>query len=132
MTGDVSSLEVKDVLFIITLLCSTAGAGVSFAWWFNRQLSANKRELYAHIAEQSKVVQTNRERLGLIELSNKHYESRMDLLEDKIDGIQIDITENRADVGRLNQKISENHLTVLSAIQHLGDKLEFQKALSSK
>lgn len=132
MTEDISGLGLKDLAFILTLLCSTAGAGVSFSWWFNRQLSQAKRELYSHVGKHVEVIHTNKERIGLIELSNKHQESRLDLLDDKIDGIQTDITETKADLGRLNQKISENHLTVLGAIQQLGDKLEFQKALRNK
>jgi peptidoglycan hydrolase CwlO-like protein len=132
MVEEVSSLGLKDMVFILTLLCSTAGAGISFSWWFNRQLSTTRRELYTYMGQHVDSITMSRERIGLIELSNRHQESRLDLLDDKIDGIQSDITETKADVGRLNQKLSENHLTVLGAIQQLSDKVEFQKALAAK
>jgi peptidoglycan hydrolase CwlO-like protein len=132
VTEEITGMGLKELVFVITLLCSTAGAGISFSWWFNRQLSQAKRELYSHVGKHTEVIHNNRERIGLMELSNRHQESRLDLLDDKIDGIQNDITETKADISRLNQKLSENHLMVLGAIQQLGDKIEFQKALAAK
>lgn len=122
------------ITWVIGAICGAAMAAASGAWWFSRQQSTTRRDLYVKInrveREMRSEVVTNKEsctntkqRVSLLEQSHGHLEQRMDGVDDKLDAMQTDITTTKEGLTALSQKQSEQHLAVIGEIRSLGDKL---------
>lgn len=129
----VTSTDVQTVFWILGLMGAAGTGAISVFLWFSRQLSQTRQQLYskinketsatdAKLKENSQLTHESKERLGLLELSNKHQESRLDGLDEKIDNVQKEITDTKKEVVAMNLKISENQLALVGEVRAIGDR----------
>ncbi len=145
-TATNTALAAGDIKFIVWFagaFISALSAGAGVAWWFSRQQSQTRKELYTKIngvkRDVDKEIKTNKEscsetkeRVGLLEQSHGHLEQRIDGIDNKLEAMQQDITSTKEGLNMLSQKQSENHLTVVGEIRGLGDKLLIDQLTKSR
>lgn len=129
----VSMADVKTVFWILGLIGSVGTAIAVIITRANSQLSSTRAQLYGKInkdkAESEKklkeitaLAQDSKEKVSLLELANKHQESRLDGLDEKIDNVQKEITDTKDKVTAINLKMSENQLALVGEVRSIGDK----------
>lgn len=126
-------VDIGYIFWILGLMVSAGVGGITVFVWFNRQLSQTRAQLYTRIykdaavtegkiKEQSTIAYENKERLGLLELSNRHQESRLDGLDEKIDNVQSEVTATKDKVVEMNLTMAQNQLVVIGEVRAIGDK----------
>lgn len=135
--------DLKYILWLAGLFASTLIGGATAAWWYSRNQSQTRKELYTKInfverkvndkMEQNRKDCTDtKERVGLLEQSHNHLERRMDDMDGKLTTIQMDITAVKETQIRSEQKASEQVMTIIGEVRSIGDKLTINKLLDAQ
>lgn len=143
VTAVLAPNDLKFIMWFAGIFLSTACGGAAAAWWFSRNQSQTRKELYTKInyvernvtdkLEKSQKDCTNtKERVGLLEQSHNHLERRMDDMDGKLTTIQMDITAMKETQIRSEQKASEQAMTIIGEVRSIGDKITINKLLESQ
>lgn len=150
----IGAADLKFLGWVASSIIGALSAGATAAWWFSRQQSNTKREMYSKIGyverdakaslekahnecmdklnTAAKECQQTKERLGLVEKDAEYQGKQIEALNTKLMGIQKDIADIK-DAQRLSdQKSSENHLTIIGEVRAIGDKMTIAKLVESQ
>jgi septal ring factor EnvC (AmiA/AmiB activator) len=136
-------LDLKTLVWLIGTFISTGITGATVAWWFSRQHSSIRKDLYAKIGyvERDVTLKLNtskdtctdtKERVGLLEQAHGHLEKRIEGIDNKLDVMQSDVAATRDSLSTLSQKQSEQYLTVVGEIRSQGEKMMLTMLQHSK
>lgn len=134
--------DLKYVIWLAGSFASVLVAGITATWWYSRDQSKTRREIYGKInfVERNvndKIDKNNmecsntKERVGLLEQSHNHLERRMDDMDGKLATIQSDIASVKEAQLRSEQKASEQVLNIIGEVRSIGDKITINKLLET-
>jgi hypothetical protein len=129
----VNMVDIRNIFWILGLMASAGAGAITGILWVNKQISQTRTQLYGRINREADATDTkiesgkilmsmNKEKIGLLELSNKHQESRLDGLDEKIDNVQSEVTATKEKVVEMNLAMQTNQLSIIGEIRSMGDK----------
>ncbi len=134
--------DLKYLIWLAGIFASTLIGGVTATWWYSRDQSKTRREIYGKInfversvsdrlEQNNKECSNTKERVGLLEQSHNHLERRMDDMDGKLATIQSDIASVKEAQLRSEQKSSEQVLNIIGEVRSIGDKITMNKLLEA-
>lgn len=126
-------VDIKEIFWILGMIVASCTLVVTVVIWVNKQLSMTRAQLYSRINKEAAVTELklaqstqvsieNRERIGLLELSNRHQESRLDGLDEKIDNVQNEVTATKDKVMEMNLSMQTNQLSLIGEFRNMSDR----------
>ena len=138
VAASVPQNEYQIVVWVITAFISAITIGGSLTLWIMKNFTQTRREMYSKIGfverDLKKIIkegddackQTETD-IRLLKQAHTHIEKQMDDMGAKIDVVLSDVAGTKDNMNKLEQKVAEQHVTVIGAIQGLGDKILISK-----
>ncbi len=136
--------EVQSIVWVIGIFISAITIGGGMTLWITRNFSQTREQLYRKIGfverELKESIKNGADackktegEIALLKQAHTHIEKQMDEMGDKIDVVLKDVAGTKDQMNKLEQKVGEQHMSVLGAIQGIGDKIlisELQKQVN--
>lgn len=120
--------DIKLIMWFLGAFASALLAGISVTWWFNKELSSTRKDLYVRMNTVQKEIDTSinsnkddcrdtKERVGLLEQSTDHHEKQMDKMDETLSTIEKDLSATKDSVVELAQKSREDTLMIMGEMR---------------